>query len=84
MPFPAGAPAKIAAKVDSGELPRETPPRVWAGMGGGKPCNGCGEVIDPSQVEVEFETADGRTVRLHLGCASLLEAEQRRRRGGPA
>jgi hypothetical protein len=83
MPFHPGTPARIAAKVESGELPLDTPRRMWAGMGSGKPCNGCGEVIDPSQVEHEFEAADGRTVRLHLGCASLLEAE-RRRRAGPA
>jgi len=83
MPFPAGAPAKIAAKVESGELPLDTPRRMWAGMGSGHLCNGCGESIGRSQVEYEFEAADGRTIRLHLGCASLLEAE-RRRRAAPA
>jgi hypothetical protein len=83
MPFHPDAPARIAAKVESGDLPLDLPRRMWAGRGSGKSCNGCGEVIDPSQVEYEFEAADGHTVRLHLGCASLLEAE-RRRRAGPA
>lgn len=79
MPFPPEAPKKIAAKVERGELSLELPKRMWAGRGSGKPCDGCGEVISASQVEYEFESGDGRTVRLHLGCASLLEAERRRR-----
>ena len=83
MAVPADAPAKIAAKVASGDLPLNMPRRLWAGTGTGQPCHGCGEVIGPSTTDYEFEAADGRTIHLHVTCASLLEAE-RRRRTGPA
>jgi hypothetical protein len=79
MPFPSDAPGKIRAKVEDGRLPLELPARMWAGFGSEKPCDGCGEAISRSQVEYEFESRDGCTIRLHLGCASLLEAERRRR-----
>jgi hypothetical protein len=75
MPFPPDAPGKIHAKVEDGRLPLELPAR----FGSEKPCDGCGEAISSSQVEYEFESREGRTIRLHLGCASLLEAERRRR-----
>ena len=51
--------------------------RVWAGRGSGKPRDLCGQVISRSQVEYEFKSGDGRTVRLHFGCASPLEGERR-------
>lgn len=79
MPFPPDAPGKMRAKVEDGRLPLELPARMWAGFGSEKPCDGCGEAISSSQVEYEFESREGRTIRLHLGCASLLEAERRRR-----
>lgn len=52
---------------------------MWAGHGTHKVCDGCSEPIPPSHVEYEFVLADGRTFHLHLGCASLLEAERRQR-----
>ena len=79
MPFPADAPGKIRAKVEDGRLPVDLPARMWAGPGSGQPCDGCEQIISRGQVEYEFESGNGRTIRLHLGCASLLEAERRRR-----
>jgi hypothetical protein len=82
MPWPQGAPERIRAKVADGRLPLETPARVWAENGSlGKKSDGCDEPIVPSQILCELSFADGRTVHLHLGCASLLEAERRRRVG---
>ena len=78
MLFPPDAPGTIRAKVEDGRLPLELSARMWAGFGSEQPCDGCGEAISRSQV-YEFETRDGRTIRLHFGCASLLEVERRRR-----
>ena len=79
MPFPPDAPGTTRGKVEDGRLPVEVPARVWTGSGSGKPCDGYGQVISRSQVEYEFESGDARTIRLHPGCVSLLEAERRRR-----
>ena len=78
MPFPPDAPKKIRAKVDAGDLPREAPGKMYAGFGTGEPCDGCETPILPAQVEYEFETAGGRVIRFHLGCAGLWEAYRRR------
>jgi hypothetical protein len=40
---------------------------------------GASPPIVPAQVEYEFIVGDGRTIRFHLGCAGLWEAERRRR-----
>ena len=78
MPFPADAPAHIHNKMVNGRLPLERAERMFAGYGSGKICDGCDQPIGSQQVEYEFVLADGRTFHLHLGCASLLEAERRR------
>jgi len=52
---------------------------MYAGFGTGVPCVACDVPILSAQVEYEFETADGRTFRFHLGCAGFWEAERRRR-----
>ena len=77
MPFPADAPEKIRHKVARGILPDTRPARMWAGFGAGRICAGCDHPIEPDQVEYEF--GNGETMRLHLGCAALWEAERRRR-----
>jgi hypothetical protein len=69
MPFPADGPKKVSDKMDAGILPREAPGDMYAGFGTGKPCVACDLPILPGQVEYEFEAADRRTVRFHLGCA---------------
>ena len=79
MPFPPQAAKLIRDRLDSGRLPSVAPIRMWAGFGTGQLCDGCDEPIVPAQVEYEFNAADGCTVRFHLGCAGLWEAERRRR-----
>jgi hypothetical protein len=78
MPFHADAPNKVRDKMDAGILPREARRKMFAGFGTGEPCAACDVPILPAQVECEFEAADGRTCRFHLGCAGLWEAERRR------
>ncbi|HEU5321147.1 MAG TPA: hypothetical protein VFX28_10115 [Methylomirabilota bacterium] len=79
MPFPTDAPEKIRDKLDRGVLPREAPGKMYAGFGQGHPCDGCDQPIAPTQVEYELDSSEGRSIRLHLGCAGLWEAERRRR-----
>jgi hypothetical protein len=70
---------RIRDRLAAGTLPRDIPRRLWPGYGGGQPCAGCDEPILPAQVEYELEMGDGRSFRLHTGCAALLEAERLRR-----
>jgi hypothetical protein len=78
MPFPPDAPNLIGERLESGRLPRDAPAKMYAGYGRGYRCDGCDQTILPAQVEYEFE-GDGRTIRFHLGCAGIWEAERRRR-----
>ena len=65
----------------AGELPSIASLKVWGGFGTGKPCDACGEPIQPSQLEHEVGLYDDETTnfRFHIGCGSLWEAELKRR-----
>jgi hypothetical protein len=66
----------IRRKLNEGTLPTKSPPgKIYAGYGSGATCDACSEPIYPAQVEYELNYPDeGRTLRLHLGCAGLWEA----------
>ena len=78
MSFSDDAPRKVSEKVDQGLLPLERPVKMWAGRGDGRQCDGCDRPVSSAQVEYEIEV-NGRTYRLHLGCAFLLEAVRKTR-----
>ena len=69
----------IRAKLDSGTLPDQAPGKMFAGYGNDRSCSACETPILRSQVEYEFDTPGGVTIRFHLGCAGAWEAERRRR-----
>ena len=77
LPFLPEAPARIRQKVEAGSLPITPPIRMFASYGSGEVCAGCDHVIQPDEIEYEF--ANGRSVRMHLGCAAIWDAERRRR-----
>ena len=77
--MPLSAAEKIREKLDAGTLPRQTASKMFAGYGNGRPCDGCEAPIVAHQLEYEFDRTEGQTVRFHLGCAGLWEAELRRR-----
>ena len=79
MPMSPSGSVSILSKLDSGDLPRNAPKKMFASYGHGHPCSGCGEVIYAAQVEYEMDYGDGVTCRMHLGCAALWDAECRRR-----
>jgi hypothetical protein len=70
----------IRRKLGTGALPTRDPVQVRLGYGRGQPCSACEHPIPLSEPEYEFDAGKGRTVRLHLECYGLWEAE--RRRGG--
>jgi hypothetical protein len=81
MPYPPEAPQRIRDKIARGTLTVEPPRRMYASYGTGTVCDGCGEPITHDQIEYEWELPSGRFIHMHLGCASLLEAERRRHEG---
>ena len=79
MPLSYDARQRILANLDAGRLPPNAPQKMWAGYGKGHACDGCGEIISPTQVEWEATYADSRAYRVHLACAAVWEAERNRR-----
>jgi hypothetical protein len=69
---------QIRHKLDADVLPRVLPEKMWTGYGQGNPCDGCGELIHPAQIEYEFLNS-GDVVRFHIGCMGMWLAELRRR-----
>jgi hypothetical protein len=69
----------IREQIDAGLLPREDHIKLWIGYGQNRPCVACERVILVSQVEHEFQFADGRMIPMHIGCVGLYEAERRHR-----
>ena len=69
----------IRHKLATGVLPARGPVEVRLGHGQGKPCSACEGRILHSQPEYEVEDRTGFTVRFHLGCFGLWEAERGRR-----
>jgi hypothetical protein len=58
----------ISDKLARGLLPTVKPLKTFAGLGNGRPCDGCGRSIIATEFEYELEFADERIVRLHKDC----------------
>jgi len=58
----------IRQRYLSGELPPYSPGKAFGGMGAGRVCDCCGDVIDQRDIEYEIELPDGRQVLSHIGC----------------
>jgi hypothetical protein len=78
MPFTPEQRQRVIEAIAAGRLRLDSPSNLYAGKGTGRNCDGCGEVIDGTQVEYEPSYQDGQSHYLHLGCASILDAERRR------
>jgi len=71
----------VRQKIHDGSLPVDDPLKVWAGIGSGNPCASCEEPILRVQTEYEVMYYDERpSIRLHVACYGLWEAERHRRR----
>jgi hypothetical protein len=67
-------------RIDKGLLPRAKAARTWGGRGSGLTCCLCDNPIVPSdpEMELEFEPAtDSQSLRFHLQCHSIWDAERR-------
>ncbi len=63
---------RIREMIRTGTLPcEEEPGRVWAGEGGGRPCDACGETIGPDEAEFEVDLSGGQTARMHRACHEI-------------
>jgi hypothetical protein len=65
----------IPAKLARGLLPNGKPLKMWAGIGSGHPCDGCGRSITATDLEYELDFADGRRIRLHRECSAIWHTE---------
>jgi hypothetical protein len=72
----------IPDKLARGLLPTGTPLKTFAGLGTGRPCDGCGRSVAPTDVEYELDFADDRTVRLHKECLAIWHQATRNAIGG--
>jgi hypothetical protein len=72
---------QIRDKLDAGLLSRVLPEKMWTGYGHGNLCSGCGQSIDPAQVEYEVGNnwRSDDVFRLHIGCVGVWLAELRLR-----
>jgi hypothetical protein len=68
-------------RIASGELPCPPAARTWGSRGSGAPCSLCARPIQPHEIEYEVaalesrEAAETRTVRFHLRCHAVWQAE---------
>ena len=66
----------IRERIIAGALPGAPAKTVWAGIGSGRACSGCGEPIRPSDTEIELEMATSRpAIRLHRACFTIWREE---------
>jgi hypothetical protein len=56
-----------SARMNVAALRRATPIRMWGGKGSGAPCDFCGVLVGPGDVEYEVEAQlDGAMIMLHF------------------
>ena len=67
----------IRAKLDGGSLPNEGLLKMWGGRGTGRSCDACEEMISESALEIEGIGSTGGTLRFHVKCFQLWDAERR-------
>ena len=64
---------RIRAKLWDGILPNAAPIATRAGLGSGRPCDGCELPIGARDAERAVELEDGRGLRFHVSCATLWQ-----------
>jgi hypothetical protein len=65
-------------RIATGQLPRETPARLWAGRGTGQLCALCDKPIQRNEVEYDVERHIDEGVQMfpfHVDCESVWQLE---------
>jgi len=65
---------QIRRRIDTGELPRDRPPKLWVGFGNGESCAACDQTIHPNHGMNEVDTNE-TTYTFHAGCYGLWLGE---------
>jgi len=69
--------ALIRTRVLAGALPKDMPPKIWAGYGSGKVCSACDQIIMKAlDVEYDVEMDDGGSFLFHQSCLALWHQER--------
>jgi PAS domain S-box-containing protein len=64
---------RITEKLARGLLPTSNWVEMTTGFGNGRPCDGCDQAIQSSDIQHEVDLGDDRTLRLHDACAALWQ-----------
>ena len=59
---------KTADKTRRGGLPAPAGYSRHAGLGDGRPCDGCGETVDPTEIVFTVSTSEALCCRFHAVC----------------
>jgi hypothetical protein len=62
---------RVREMITTGELPCDDLAGLWAGMGEGKRCAACAELIGAAEVEYEVNLTSGKKVLLHQPCHTI-------------
>ena len=72
---------RVLASIAAGLLRLDSPGKLYSGRGDGTGCDGCGEVIEPTDDQYVAILEDGRRgYRLHRACSVVWDVERWRRR----
>jgi hypothetical protein len=69
---------RVLDAIASRRLPPIPPPKMFAGYGSGRACDGCDQEISTNDIEYEAVYEGDRAYYLHLGCAALWEVGRHR------
>lgn len=64
---------KIRAKLSAGMLPADAPAKCFVGKGTGHRCDACDFPV--TDIEAEFDAADGHAWRFHRACYNVWMVE---------
>ena len=78
MPISSRQRERILGKVDTGELIRQKPTKMYAGYGSGERCAACDGVVGSTEIEYEMHFGGGTTYRMHWNCVGAWQSDRER------
>jgi hypothetical protein len=69
----------VRRRINDGRLPVGRAVGIWEMLGDGRPCDACGEPINPGETLVlAMVSLEWMSVRLHVDCYKVWDGERRR------